>query len=116
MKCGDGFSRGFEISRAVAFGDGKGCPAVFVLLVPDLDFRSVVGEELHHFRIVLIRRAVHGGFAIGIDGIDIRAQFHEQLRGFEHFGFGSCDLIGFCTADSHDVSTYETISVLKPSG
>src|SRR5439155_25427380 len=50
----DGFGGGLEVAGADTFRDHERRPAVLILLVPDVDFRPLVGEELDHLGQALI--------------------------------------------------------------
>src|SRR5262245_16265884 len=72
---------------------------MLVLSIPNLDLRALVSEELHHLRHIFVSCAVHRGFAVGIDGIYVRAELQEQLRRFEHFGLRAGNFIRFSSTD-----------------
>src|SRR6185436_2946280 len=67
----DGDRRRFEVTETVTPRDRQRRPAVHVLRVPDVYSRALAGEELHDFGKVLVGRAVHGGFAVLVHGVDI---------------------------------------------
>src|SRR6185436_7916475 len=52
-----------------AFGDLQRRPASLVRLIPDLDLRALLGEEMHDGGHVLVRRAVHDGLTILVDRV-----------------------------------------------
>ncbi len=54
----------------------------------------LLGEELHGFGKVLVGRAVHGGFAVLVHGVDVGAVVERHLHGFDHFLFGPCVFTG----------------------
>ena len=37
---------------------------------------------------------MHGGFAVGVDGVHVGAELQQQLHGFEHFRFGPGVFVG----------------------
>ena len=50
VNCRDGFGGRFEISYAVTFRYFQRRPAVFILVIPDFDFGTLVGQELYNIR------------------------------------------------------------------
>ena len=76
---------GFEISRPVTLGDEQRRPAVLVGFSPDLGVGLLFGEQLNDRREASVGGAMHGGLAIVVHCIDVRAQFEKQLGSFERF-------------------------------
>ena len=62
------------------FGNRQRGPAVFVGLIPNVDLRSFVREELNYLWKIFIRRTVHGGLAVGIHGVNVHTKVQENLR------------------------------------
>ena len=87
------FWRGSEVTGAVPHGDQKGCPSLFILAIPDGDVGAVRGEEVYHFGAALVGRAVHGGFAVLISGVDVGAECQQQFDRFEGLWFGAGGLV-----------------------
>jgi hypothetical protein len=48
----------------------------------------VVGEQLHQLGQALVCCAVHGGFPVVVDGMDVGSQFQQQFYGCDGFFFG----------------------------
>lgn len=65
MQRGERFRRGFEIPGSVTLRDLQRSPHVFVLLVPDLDFRAFIRQELHHGALEAVQLALDLVYAWG---------------------------------------------------
>ena len=97
----------------MALGDQQRRPAILILSIPNLDLGSLVGEELHDPRQILVGRPVHGGFAVGIHRIHIHAEIQGQLRGFEHFRLRSGRFIGGGPADPDAARGHQRRAVIN---
>lgn len=89
MECLEGFRGRFEIADAMALGDVDGCPAPAVGLVTEIGAGAVAGEPVDGAWEVLVGGAVHGGFPIVVDMIQVGAVVEKPLEGFEDLRFGS---------------------------
>ena len=85
---------GLKFPEAVADGNGERRPPELVVLIPDLNLGSLGGEELHDPGEILVGGAVHGGFAVVVDGIDVGAKLESHMDGLQHFALGSRVLAG----------------------
>ncbi len=89
MQSGNRLGRRFEVSKPVTFCDRQRCPAVLICLIPNLDLGAVVDKKLHDLGEVSVSGAVHGGFAVFVDRINITAKLQCQPYSLEHFGLGA---------------------------
>ncbi len=87
--CGNRHSRGLEVAESVAARDRQRRPSILVLSVPDVDLRALVGEKFDRSRKILVGGAVHGGFAVCVNRIDVRAVVERHLHRFDHFFFSA---------------------------
>lgn len=77
----------------MALGNRQWGPAVCVGSIPNLAARSVIGEPRNDLGQVLISRAVHGGFTMGIDDIHVRTVVQEELHGLRTSGLSAGDFV-----------------------
>ena len=67
----NGSERRFEIPWTVAFCDEERRSFQFVVRVPKIDVSAHFVEVVYHQWDVLVGGAVHGCFAVGVNGVDV---------------------------------------------